>query len=101
MKQNSCQTSEGAVACAVDGSCGCAPTSSTISTPSTWWSKTRPGFMLALACLTSPCCTPLLVPLLLFLLAGSPVALWLTAYVGWVYGALTVVSLLSLGLAME
>ncbi|HET8841818.1 MAG TPA: hypothetical protein VFN35_10140, partial [Ktedonobacteraceae bacterium] len=42
-----------------------------------------------IACLASPCCAPLLVPLALTLIAGTPVALWLTSMLGWIYGALT------------
>lgn len=55
----------------------------------------RSGVILALACLTSPCCTPLIVPLFLSLLAGTPAVLWLTQHEGWVYGVLTGISLLS------
>lgn len=53
------------------------------------------------ACFTSPCCTPLIVPLLLALLAGSPVALWISQNLGWVYGGLTLVSILSFVLALR
>lgn len=60
------------------------------------WRKIRGGVMFGVACVTSPCCTPLLVPLVLVLLAGTPAAVWLTAHLGWVYGGLTVVSVLSL-----
>lgn len=51
---------------------------------------------LAVACLVSPCCAPLWVPLVLFLLAGTPLAVFLSASLGWVYAGLTVFSLLSL-----
>ena len=54
-----------------------------------------------LACFTSPCCTPLIVPLILALLAGSPVALWISQNLGWVYGGLTLVSILSFVLALR
>ena len=53
------------------------------------------------ACFTSPCCTPLIVPLILALLAGTPVALWLTQNLGWVYGGLTIISIISLVLALR
>jgi len=59
------------------------------------WKKIRSGVMFAIACVASPCCTPLVLPLGLALLAGTPVALWLSANIGWVYGALTLVSLIS------
>lgn len=52
--------------------------------------------MSGLACITSPCCTPLIVPLGLVLIAGTPLAAWLTQYIGWVYGGLTLVSIISL-----
>lgn len=54
-----------------------------------------------IACITSPCCTPLIVPVLLTLLAGTPVALWMSQNLGWVYGVLTVVSILSFVLALR
>ncbi len=53
------------------------------------------------ACFTSPCCTPLIVPLLLALLAGSPIALWMSQNLGWVYGGLTVLSIVSFVLAVR
>ena len=53
------------------------------------------------ACFTSPCCTPLIVPLLLALLAGSPIALWISQNLGWVYGGLTVISIISFVLALR
>src|SRR5438105_101566 len=43
----------------------------------TLWKAVQPGPLFALACVTSPCCTPVLVPLLLALLAGTPLALWM------------------------
>ena len=49
-----------------------------------------------IACLASPCCAPLLVPLVLTLIAGTPVAIWLTSMLGWIYGVLTLVCLLSI-----
>ena len=59
------------------------------------WKKIRSGVMFGIACVASPCCTPLIVPLGLSLLAGTPVALWLSANVGWVYGGLTLLSIAS------
>lgn len=59
----------------------------------------RAPVMFAVACITSPCCTPLLVPLALALLAGTPVAVWLSAHMGWVLGGLTLVSIASFVLA--
>jgi len=63
------------------------------------WKKIRAGFMFVVAFVTSPCCTPLIVPLGLALLAGTPVAVWLSANVGWVYGGLTLISIASFVLA--
>jgi hypothetical protein len=60
------------------------------------WQKIRGGVMFVVACITSPCCTPLLVPLVLSLIAGTPLAAWLGQNVGWVYGGLTLVSAVSL-----
>jgi hypothetical protein len=51
---------------------------------------------LIVACLASPCCAPLLVPGLLALFAGTPLAVFLAQYLGWVYAGLTVLSLGSL-----
>lgn len=65
------------------------------------WKTIRSGLLFVLACLTSPCCTPLFVPLGLALLAGTPLALWLTAYLGWVYGAFTLVCVSSLVFAFR
>lgn len=52
--------------------------------------------MLAVTCITSPCCTPLIVPIGLALLAGTPVAVWAGQNLGWVQGGLTLISALSL-----
>lgn len=56
----------------------------------------RSGLLFVVACLTSPCCTPLLVPLVAGLLAGTPLAIWLTPHLAWIYTALTVVFVSSL-----
>jgi hypothetical protein len=58
----------------------------------TRWMMMRSGLLFLVGCLTSPCCAPMLVPIGLTLLAGTPVAVFLTQYLGWVYGVLTVVS---------
>lgn len=65
------------------------------------WAKIRGGVMFGVACVTSPCCTPLIVPVALVLLAGTPIAVWLSANLGWVYGGLTLVSAISLVLAVR
>jgi hypothetical protein len=63
---------------------------------STLWKKIRSGVMFVIACIASPCCTPIIVPIVIALLAGTPLAMWLTANIGWVYGGLTVLSIVSL-----
>lgn len=60
------------------------------------WRKIRGGVLLGVGCVTSPCCTPLVVPAALALLAGTPLAAFLAQYIGWVYAVLTLVSLLTL-----
>lgn len=65
------------------------------------WKKIRSGVLFGVACITSPCCTPLLVPLLIGLLAGTPAAAWITQNVGWVYGLLTLLSVISFVLALR
>ena len=65
------------------------------------WKKIRSGFMFGIACIASPCCTPLIVPLGLALVAGTPVAVWASAHLGWVYGGLTLVSIVSLVLSLR
>jgi hypothetical protein len=57
--------------------------------------------LFGVGCLTSPCCTPLIVPIVLVLLAGTPVALWISQHLGWVYGGLTIVSVISFALAIR
>jgi hypothetical protein len=58
-------------------------------------------FMFVLGCITSPCCTPLIVPLGLSMLVGTPAAIWLGHNLGWVYGALTLVSIASFVIAFR
>ena len=65
------------------------------------WKKIRSGVMFGVACITSPCCTPIIVPIALALLAGTPVAVLLSANVGWVYGGLTLLSIISLVLGFR
>lgn len=65
------------------------------------WKKVRSVFAFGVACIASPCCTPLIVPLGLALLAGTPVAVWASANLGWVYGGLTLLSVISLVLGLR
>lgn len=63
------------------------------------WKRVRGGLALGVACLASPCCTPLIVPVVLSLIAGTPLAVLLSQYIGWVYGGLTLFSVVSFALA--
>jgi hypothetical protein len=65
------------------------------------WKFIRSILLFGVACITSPCCTPLIVPAILVLLAGTPLALWLSAYLGWVYGGLTAISIISFALGLR
>ncbi len=65
------------------------------------WQKIRSGLMFGIACIASPCCTPIIVPIAIALLAGTPIAAWLSAYIGWVYGGLTLLSIVSLVLGFR
>ena len=60
------------------------------------WKKIRSALAFGVACIASPCCTPLIVPLGLALLAGTPFAVWASAHLGWIYGGLTLLSIASL-----
>lgn len=65
------------------------------------WQKVRAAVMFAVACVASPCCTPFIVPLVLALLAGTPLAAWLGSNLGWVYGGLTLISVISFVVAFR
>jgi hypothetical protein len=65
------------------------------------WKKVRAGVMFGIACITSPCCTPLIVAVLMGVFAGTPAAVWIGQNVGWVYGGLTLVSVVSLVLGLR
>lgn len=67
----------------------------------TMWKKIRSGVMFGIACIASPCCTPIIIPIAIALLAGTPVAVWMSANLGWVYGGLTVLSIISLVLGVR
>ena len=65
------------------------------------WRKLRSGVMFVIACIFSPCCAPLLVAVALALLAGTPVTAWIGTNLGWVYGGLTLLSVISLVLGIR
>src|SRR5262245_30497828 len=107
MAESCCRTTpEGNAVCVLPTpekaeGCGCSsPLENTIqvASPPTMklWQKIRGGVMFGLACLTSSCCTPLIVPLGLALIAGTPLAAWLVHYISWIYGGLTLISIMSL-----
>lgn len=62
------------------------------------WQKIRSGVMYVVAFVSCPCHLPITMPLILFFLAGTPAAVWITQHSGWVYGIMTGVFLLSLAL---
>ncbi len=63
-------------------------------------SQIRSAAAFVIASVASPCCTPLYVPLLLILFAGTPIAAWIGQNIGWLYGALTLISAASLVMAL-
>lgn len=65
------------------------------------WHRVRGGLAFLAACFLSPCCAPLIVPLAIALLAGTPAAVWLSANLGQVYGGMTVLAIVSLVLAVR
>jgi len=107
-------TEEGAAVC-IPGECSCSTEAKSkepilISVPlmnestnqeTSMWKKIRSTVMFGIACVASPCCTPIIVPIAITLLAGTPVAAWLSTYIGWVYGGLTLFSIVSLVLGLR
>lgn len=65
------------------------------------WQNMRSGVMFAIACIASPCCTPLIVPAMIVLLGGTPIAVWMGHNLGLIYGVLTVLSIISLALVVR
>lgn len=63
--------------------------------------RLRAGILFVIACFTSPCCTPLIVPLALVLLAGTPAAVGMGQNLGWIYGVLTLISGISFVLGLR
>jgi len=81
-----------------DGTCSCYSTASVSSHPD----RQFLGFTsLIVGCLASPCCAPLLVAGGLAYFAGTPVALVLAQYTGWVYAGLTLLSMVSFVLGLR
>lgn len=61
-----------------------------------FWQKIRSGTMFIISLITCPCHLPITMPLILALLAGTPLAVWMTKNTGWVYGGMTLLFILSL-----
>lgn len=107
-------TEDGSAVC-VPGSCSCSTETKNsqpivLSIPSltinknqeqNMWQKIRSGVIFGIACIASPCCTPIIVPIGIALLAGTPFAVWMSANLGWVYGGLTLLSGVSLVLGIR
>jgi hypothetical protein len=99
MSETCAQTGE--AVCATDCLCKTSSSQINIQQPNNTRQTIRSGAAFAVACITSPCCTPIIVPIAIALLAGTPIAGFLSLYIGWVYGALTLVSIVSLVLAIR
>ncbi len=115
MANSACATTDGNVMCGLPdahgkSACGCNQPITTKTAQTTIpetaradITETKRDVQSAVAfgfgCVASPCCTPLYIPLLLLVFAGTPFAAWLGANVGWVYGALTLLSVVGFGLA--
>ena len=65
------------------------------------WQKIRGGLMVAFSVITCPCHLPIVLPLFAALFAGTPIAILIAKYTGWVYGVMTVLFALTLGLALQ
>lgn len=65
------------------------------------WQKIRGGLMIAFSVKTFPFHLPVVLPPLAAPLAGTPAANLIAKYIGWVYGVMTVLFALTLGLALQ
>jgi hypothetical protein len=105
MSENHCGTMEdGSPVCSVDCACSSQNTAQKSETDTTKQDSSfnlRSGLSFAVACITSPCCTPLIVPLFLALIAGTPFATVVAQYTGLIYGGLTLISIVSLVLGLR
>ena len=66
-----------------------------------FWQQIRSGVMFVLSAITCPCHLPIVLPLVLTLLAGTPVGMWITQNVGWRYGGMTILFFVSLALGLH
>ena len=63
-----------------------------------FWQKIRSRIMFVISFITCPCHLVIVIPLALALLAGTPLAVWIAQYSGWIYGVMTGAFLLNLAL---
>jgi hypothetical protein len=61
-----------------------------------FWQKIRSGVMFVISAITCPCHVPLVLPIVLASLAGTPAAVWVMQNVGWIYGGMTILFVVSL-----
>ena len=66
-----------------------------------FWQKIRGRVMLVVSFVTCPCHLPITLPVVLTLLAGTPAAVWIGNHVGWVYGGMAILFVVSLGLGLR
>ncbi len=66
-----------------------------------FWQKVRSSVMFIVSLVTCPCHLPIVLPLALVLLAGTPLAVWITQNTGWVYGGMTLLFFVSLALGLR
>lgn len=65
------------------------------------WNKFRSGVMLFISAVTCPCHLPIVLPIVLVILAGTPTALWITKHTGWIYGGTAIIFMLTLALGIN
>lgn len=61
-----------------------------------FWQKIRSSTMFVISFVTCPCHLPITLPFALALLAGTPLAVWITQHSGWIYGIAAGVFFISL-----
>jgi len=66
-----------------------------------FWQKVRSSVMFIVSLVICPCHLPIVLPLVLAFLAGTPAAVWIAQNVGWVYGGMTFLFFLSLALGFR
>ncbi len=102
--EQTCNTKDGLAACqpatSSDAGCGCSSeTKQTNNLQPQKPNSVLSAVLVGVACLTSPCCVPLIAPIILGVLAGTPLAIWFASHMAWLYAGLTLVSAVSFFLA--